>query len=292
MSDVQRWRDYLQQKITEVTKLRNSGEYNSKFKAWRQNLVDSIAAMWPGDDAKLGRFRRIPFLPASAKAERPEMRRAFERGAGEALAMLKALVAEFEKEVASGTRGPDTGDGAVPAGGGAGGDEDVMPNLSWMTEGEPAAAAADGERPDAGEEHEHVPNANDFLSNSPIFAGITGAEVKRPPKQDDASDEPVAAKPPAPTPPPAKPPAPARKSASISPAGQSLMALAVELEDLGVTEAHRARIRDVLLELARNLDTDRLTWDQLRHATDTAMSFPVLARRLLPILMPYMDQAA
>jgi hypothetical protein len=124
-----------------------------------------------------------------------------------------------------------------------------------------------------------------------VFAGITGAEVKRPKKDDDAS----AATPPATKPPAAPPPAPApsrKSSGSISPAGQQLMALAVELEDLGVTEAHRARLRDVLLELARNLDTDRLTWDQLRHATDMAMSFPVLAKRLLPILMPYMDRAA
>jgi hypothetical protein len=217
------------------------------------------------------------------------MRRAFEKGAGEALAMLKAYMAEFEKEVESGKRGPDTG-GVESNGAGAGGDEDVMPNLSWMTEGEPAAAARD-EVADAGDEDVRQ-SANDFLSNSPIFAGITGAEVKRPPKNDDASDAPIAATPP-PTP-PSRPPAQAapRKSGSISPAGQSLMALAVELEDLGVTEAHRARIRDVLLELARNLDTDRLTWDQLRHATDTAMSFPVLAKRLLPILMPYMDRAA
>ena len=287
MSDIQQWRGFLQQKIAEVTKFRNSGEYNSKFKAWRQQLVDAIATLWPGDDAKTGRFRRIPFLPASAKAERPEMRRAFEKGAGEALAMLKAYMAEFEKEVASGKRGPDSGGGADSNG--PGGDE-VMPNLSWMTEGEPAAAARD-EVAGAGEDDVRQ-SANDFLSSSPIFAGITGAEVKRPPKNDDASDEPIASTPPPATPPSRPAQAAPRKSGSISPAGQSLMALAVELEDLGVTEAHRARIRDVLLELARNLDTDRLTWDQLRHATDTAMSFPVLAKRLLPILMPYMDRAA
>jgi len=280
VSDVERWRGYLQQKLAEVTKFRNSGEYNSKFKAWRQELVGGIAAIWPGDDAKIGRFRRIPFLPASAKAERPEMRRAFERGAGEAVAMLKAYLAEFEKEVASGARGPDTG-------GAAGAGDDVMPNLSWMTEGEPAG----GSGADAGEDHDDVRDkTNDFLRNSPIFAGITGAEVKRPPKHEDSSDAPPPARPPA-APPPAQPPA-RKSSGSISPAGQSLMALAIELEDLGVTEAHRARIRDVLLELARNLDTDRLTWDQLRHATDMAMSFPVLAKRLLPILMPYMDRAA
>ncbi len=91
-------------------------------------------------------------------------------------------------------------------------------------------------------------------------------------------------------------PAAAEASASHpdfrSPAARGLQALASEVARLGVPEGHRARARATLLDLARRVDEDALTWDEMRDAVVFAMEFPPLAQRLVPMLLPYFDAAA
>lgn len=77
-----------------------------------------------------------------------------------------------------------------------------------------------------------------------------------------------------------------------SPIPLAIAALALEVEALGVPEGHRSRARAVLLDLSRRLDTPNLTWDALREAMSFVMEFPSLGRRMVPLLLPYLDRAA
>jgi hypothetical protein len=77
-----------------------------------------------------------------------------------------------------------------------------------------------------------------------------------------------------------------------APAALTLAAIAADIEALGVPEGHRARARAMLLDLARRIDTHDLPWDVLRDGVAFAMEFPTIGRRVLPLLVPYLDQAA
>ena len=77
-----------------------------------------------------------------------------------------------------------------------------------------------------------------------------------------------------------------------SPVPMAIAALALEVETLGVPEGHRSRVRAMLLDLSRRLDTPHLSWDALRDAMSFVMEFPTLGRRVVPLLLPYLDRAA
>jgi hypothetical protein len=72
----------------------------------------------------------------------------------------------------------------------------------------------------------------------------------------------------------------------------AIAALAFEVEAMGVPDGHRARARAVLLDLSRRLDAPNLPWGTLREAISFVMEFPALGRRVLPLLLPYLDRAA
>ena len=65
-----------------------------------------------------------------------------------------------------------------------------------------------------------------------------------------------------------------------------------ELADLGVPDARHAESRARLMDLARRLERGDVDWALLRKAVWFAMEYPDLARRLLPVLLPWMDRAA
>jgi len=73
------WRQTLEQCLTDLTRLRNQTSPNIAFKKWRLAAIEAIRALWPEDRAKASRFLRIPFLPSSAKADRMEARRVYDR---------------------------------------------------------------------------------------------------------------------------------------------------------------------------------------------------------------------
>src|SRR6266496_4424964 len=89
------WRQTLEKCLTDLTRLRNQTSPNIAFKKWRLAAIEAIRALWPEDRAKASRFLRIPFLPSSAKADRMEVRRVYDRGCGEASDYLKKLIAEL-----------------------------------------------------------------------------------------------------------------------------------------------------------------------------------------------------
>jgi hypothetical protein len=72
----------------------------------------------------------------------------------------------------------------------------------------------------------------------------------------------------------------------------ALTALASEVGTLGVPEGQRAGARAALLDLARQLDDHTLSWSSLRESMQFVMEYPALARRVVPLLIPYLDVAA
>jgi hypothetical protein len=111
----------------------------------------------------------------------------------------------------------------------------------------------------------------EFLMSSPVLSSL----ARPAPKRGTASGS-------------------AGTSSSISggPVSSQLMQLASDVESLGVSEGQRALTRATLVDLARLLETGDISWDTLRDAIQFLMQFPPLARRALPLLMPYLDIAA
>jgi hypothetical protein len=77
-----------------------------------------------------------------------------------------------------------------------------------------------------------------------------------------------------------------------TPTAIAVGAIAAEAESLGVPERHRAITRAAMLDLAGHLDQHDLTWQTLREAVHFVMEYPMLARRVLPLLLPYLEEAA
>ncbi len=80
--------------------------------------------------------------------------------------------------------------------------------------------------------------------------------------------------------------------AHATPATSEVLALAARLEQLGVPLRHRAIVRAALIDLGRQMESPPVYWDSIRQAVGLAMDHPDLARRVLPLLLPYLDQAA
>ncbi|HEV2106468.1 MAG TPA: hypothetical protein VGU27_12145, partial [Candidatus Eisenbacteria bacterium] len=136
-----------------------------------------------------------------------------------------------------------------------------------LPEPEPEQAAADDEpaAPDeaALDAEAFARAAEDFLTSSPVL-GAKGRPVKR---QSDGTTY-------------------------SEPDAVAVGSLAAELAKLDVPAGRRGVARAQLLDLAGRLDEGQLDWAALRDAVHFAMEYPELARRLVPILLPWLDRAA
>jgi hypothetical protein len=254
------WRKILVDGMARLGKLRNQTGPTIAFKKWRKEMIEAIGALWPEDRAKVSRLLRIPFLPASSKADRSELRRVYDRGCGEALMYIKGLLAEHDREVATGQRAADaSAAGAVPPLSPLG--TDGLPNLSWLDDSN--ASSPDALLPP--EELDDLRSVTDeFLGSSPVFSvGRPGGPARSEPGKQE-----------------------------LSPSALAIMAMAVEIESLGVPEGDRPRVREALLDLARKLDTSQLSWRQLRMTMEVVMEYPAIGRRVLPMIVPFLDRAA
>jgi len=65
-----------------------------------------------------------------------------------------------------------------------------------------------------------------------------------------------------------------------------------ELTSMGVPSSRQSEARARLLDLARRIETEDLPWSALRKAVWFAMEYPEVARRLIPMLLPWIDRAA
>ena len=78
----------------------------------------------------------------------------------------------------------------------------------------------------------------------------------------------------------------------VSYVARAFIGLTSDLEELGVPEAHHERVRLALFDLANHLDSGSVTWPLMRDAVTLVMHYPELGRQALPLLLPYLENAA
>jgi hypothetical protein len=103
----------------------------------------------------------------------------------------------------------------------------------------------------------------DFMQNSPVF-GVVGRPVQR---RTDTTE-------------------------FLDPDAVAVATLAAELGRLGVPEGMKSSLASRLTDVARHLDEGEIGWALLRGSVTDAMQYPELARRLLPVLLPWLERAA
>ena len=69
-------------------------------------------------------------------------------------------------------------------------------------------------------------------------------------------------------------------------------AMAQDLTRMAVPIERQPEVRARLMDLARRIERGDLEWSALRKAVWFAMEYPELARRLMPVLLPWIDRAA
>jgi hypothetical protein len=72
----------------------------------------------------------------------------------------------------------------------------------------------------------------------------------------------------------------------------AVSSMAQDLTRMEVPKERHAEVRARLMDLARRLERGELEWSALRKAVWFAMEYPELARRLMPVLLPWIDRAA
>lgn len=82
----------LELQLKELTGIRNATARDPSFKNWRQATLTIMERIWPGDQDRCERFRRIPFSPADPRADLRVMREWYSRGCQEAARVLTTFV--------------------------------------------------------------------------------------------------------------------------------------------------------------------------------------------------------
>ena len=138
----------------------------------------------------------------------------------------------------------------------------VDPSAAEPTVKPAAENESDEQAPNA---EEFARAAQDFMRSSPVL-GATGKKVQRPqPSTEHGFNDPDAI---------------------------AVMSVVDELTQLGVPATRQSEARARLLDLGRRLETNELDWNALRKAVWFAMEYPEVARRLMPLLLPWIDRAA
>jgi hypothetical protein len=65
-----------------------------------------------------------------------------------------------------------------------------------------------------------------------------------------------------------------------------------DMTRMAIPAERQPEVRARLVDLARRIEQGELEWSALRKAVWFAMEYPELARRLLPVLLPWIDRAA
>jgi hypothetical protein len=152
----------------------------------------------------------------------------------------------------------------------------LEPEILPVSAVEPQAAEPELNEPEPVEPEPAAPESDDaarltaaFLLNSPVLSSQARPVTRR------------------------GAPAPASRAAPlVNTSALQILQLATELDRLGVPEAQRPLARAFLMDLARLMEKGEVSWDVLRDAMQMVMQFPPLARRAMPLLLPYLDQAA
>ena len=106
----------------------------------------------------------------------------------------------------------------------------------------------------------------DFMRSSPVL-GATGRKVQRPAHEPEGHG-------------------------FNDPDAIAIISIVDELTMLGVPATRQSETRARLLDLSRRVENNELEWNSLKKAVWFAMEYPELARRLMPLLLPWIDRAA
>jgi hypothetical protein len=132
-----------------------------------------------------------------------------------------------------------------------------------VAKAEPVAAAPAGDENDEIDEETLERARMDFMQNSPVF-GVIGKPVQR---RSDTTE-------------------------FLDPDAVAVASFVADLGRLGVPEGMKTSMGARLFDVARNLEDGTLDWALLRGSVTDAMQYPELAKRLLPVLLPWLERAA
>ena len=131
------------------------------------------------------------------------------------------------------------------------------------------------------------------------LADDDGPNVEAPPttlrEMLDRPESPRAAETPKPaeTPRPVQTPRAAEAPRAAAPnAAREVLAMASEVDRLGVPRGRRAIVRAALIDLGHQLESPPVHWAAMRQAMAFMLDYPQIARRVIPMLLPYLDEAA
>jgi len=295
----------IEKQVEMLATLRNAGTRAVEFREWRQTTLTLIERIWPDQASRATRFRRIPFSPSSASADDRVTREAFERGCAEARRLLKLRLAEV------GTVGV-TQDSEAPALA-----EAVRVTLVEMQPppetAKPKPGAKRPKKPPLGEmlglaRPRAAPETAgpELPAEFQASAGVAAEKAKQ--ASDDALAQSIqhalerARHETQTLRLPAEPMDPRGRSYDEAPVdshrtlvsyvARAFIGMAADLEELGVPEPHRERMRLALMDLAHHVDCGSLTWAIMRDAVTLVMHYPALGRQALPLLLPYLENAA
>ena len=87
---------WLEQQLTDLNGIRNATPRDPSFKNWRQGTLTIMQRIWPNDQDRQERFRRIPFSPADPRADARTIREWYSRGCQEAGRVLSSFIADIQ----------------------------------------------------------------------------------------------------------------------------------------------------------------------------------------------------
>src|SRR5262245_66557369 len=98
---IERAIQWLEFQVAELSGIRNATTRDPSFKNWRQNTLTIMQRIWPGDQDRQERFRRIPFSPADPRSDARVQREWYSRGCQEAGRVLNGLCAAIRAHAAA-----------------------------------------------------------------------------------------------------------------------------------------------------------------------------------------------
>ena len=90
--------EWLEAQLGDLANIRNASPRDPSFKNWRQATLTVMQRIWPGDQVRSERFRRIPFSPPDPRSDARTVREAYSRGCQEAARILNGFIDEIRAE--------------------------------------------------------------------------------------------------------------------------------------------------------------------------------------------------
>jgi hypothetical protein len=235
---------WLEQQLTDLAGIRNATPRDPSFKNWRQATLTVMQRIWPGDQERQERFRRIPFSPADPRADARTVREWYSRGCQEASRVLQGFVNDIR---AQGVPAPAADVAAKPSSGEFGVD---FPTVDLPSGDLGAAPATPDDAMDdllrdlgpASGSTPRVPVAPAFQASEPTSPSVPHAQA---PVTASAPPAPASSAPP-PAAPASSAPPPAAPASSAPPPAAPAAGSSVQVRQPQPKKGVGARLRDLL----------------------------------------------